>query len=90
MNVTGSLLITDLDCEILSTFPTIISRAVRWSSSMASKRKVVEEGKGKVVEEGKGPAAKMNKTATDWGATEWGRGLAGLKLSSWNVDGGSG
>ena len=57
---------------------------------MASKRKVVEEGKGKVVEEGKGPAAKMNKTATDWGATEWGRGLAGLKLSSWNVDGGSG
>ena len=67
---------------------------------MASKRKAVEEGnvkveeegKGKVVEEkeGKGPAAKMNKTATDWGATEWGRGLAGLKLSSWNVDGGSG
>ena len=56
---------------------------------MANKRKAVEEGKEK-VEKGKGPAAKMNKTATDWGATEWGRGLAGLKLSSWNVDGGSG
>lgn len=48
---------------------------------MASKRA------SKTKEAKSSPAPKMNKTATDWGSTDWTCGTGLLKLASWNVDG---